>query len=129
MTMTLTNDSLILLGLVVVGLSLCLYGYCKEGGDAIGLQQQQQQHEAELARGPARAQARAGRHSAQLRARSPGARRSAARPGRRLRERHAGPRSEQPVGAIRRGASISQQTASSARARSGRRVPPPLANH
>ena len=47
MTMTLTNDSLILLGLVVAGLSLCLYGYCKEGGDAIGLQQQQQ-HEAVL---------------------------------------------------------------------------------
>ena len=46
MTMTLTNDSLILLGLVVAGLSLCLYGYCKEGGDAIGLQQQQ--HEAVL---------------------------------------------------------------------------------
>ena len=48
MTMTLTNDSLILLGLMVVGLTLCLYGYCKEGGDAIGLQQQQQQHEAVL---------------------------------------------------------------------------------
>ena len=48
MTMTLTNDSLILLGLVVAGLSLCLYGYCKEGSDAIGLQQQQQQHEAVL---------------------------------------------------------------------------------
>ena len=45
MTMTLTNDSLILLGLVVAGLSLCLYGYCKEGGDTIGLQQQ---HEAVL---------------------------------------------------------------------------------
>ena len=47
MTMTLTNDSLILLGLMVVGLTLCLYGYCKEGGDAIELQQQQQ-HEAVL---------------------------------------------------------------------------------
>ena len=42
MTMTVTNDSLILLGLMVVGLTLYLYGcYYTEGGDAIEVQQPQ----------------------------------------------------------------------------------------
>ena len=41
MTLTLTNDSLLLLGLVIVTLTCCLYGYCKGGGDAIEVQQQQ----------------------------------------------------------------------------------------
>ena len=44
MTIILTNDSLILrLGLVVVGLILGFYGCYKEGGNAIEIQQQQQQ--------------------------------------------------------------------------------------
>ena len=46
MVLTVTNDSLILLlGLVVVGLILGYHGCCKEGGDAVEIEQQQQQQQ------------------------------------------------------------------------------------